>query len=104
LRLEPAQRQRIEQILKESQERLHTSWQQIAPQFREELQNTHEKIKTELSPNQRVKFEEISRTRGPRRLEDQPGPEPKRDRLRNASPTKSPTGAPPSRVAVPDPN
>ena len=59
LDLTPEQRQRIEAIVKESQERIRTLAEDLAPQTRGELRRMREKIREELTPEQRRKFEKL---------------------------------------------
>ena len=61
LHLDPDQRERIGQIIKESQERNKELWQEIAPQMREEFKRVTEDIRKELSPQQERKFQEMLR-------------------------------------------
>jgi len=59
LELTPDQRERIERILKEGQERTRQIWETVAPDMRKELQLVRERIKVELTPPQRRRFEEL---------------------------------------------
>jgi len=59
LELTPEQRERIERILKEGQERTRQIWDAVAPDMRKELQLVRERIKVELTPEQRRRFEEL---------------------------------------------
>ncbi len=61
LHLQPEQRARIFDIIKESQERSRGIWEQIAPQMRDELKRTTEEIRSELSPEQQRRFNEMLR-------------------------------------------
>jgi hypothetical protein len=61
LHLQPEQRTRILDIIKESQERSRGIWEQIAPQMRDELKRTTEDIRSELSPEQQRHFNEMLR-------------------------------------------
>jgi Spy/CpxP family protein refolding chaperone len=69
LNLTSAQRERIEAILRESQERMKALWEPIAPQANAEFQQVRERILAELSPEQKAQFEELSKMRGPRNRE-----------------------------------
>jgi DNA-binding MarR family transcriptional regulator len=59
LDLTPEQRERIERILREGQERSRQIWETIAPDMRKEFQLVRERIKVELTPEQRRRFEEL---------------------------------------------
>jgi hypothetical protein len=59
LRLEPGQRQRIQQILEESQKRNKEIWEKIAPEIREEMKRSREEIQRELTPEQKRRMEEL---------------------------------------------
>ena len=61
LNLEPAQRERVQQIIKASQERNKALWEQIAPQMREELKRVTGEIRQELDPQQQRRFMELRR-------------------------------------------
>ena len=65
LNLTPKQREHIEAILHESQEHTRKIWLQIAPEMRAEMARVREKIRAELTPAQRQRFEEL--VRRPRR-------------------------------------
>jgi Spy/CpxP family protein refolding chaperone len=66
LELTPDQRQRIEAIVKESQERVRALAEDLAPRTREELRRMREKIREELTPEQRRKFERLDEGLRPR--------------------------------------
>jgi len=78
LYLGPDQRERIDQILRESQERTRLLWESIAPQARAEQRRVRERIREELQPDQRSKFDESFKMRGPGRFETHPREESKR--------------------------
>ena len=61
LHLQPEQRARILDIIKESQERGRGIWEQIAPQMRDELKRTTGEIRAQLSPEQQRRFNEMLR-------------------------------------------
>jgi len=63
LDLTPAQRERMEQIVRESQERMKQLWEPIAPHAREEARRVRERILAELNPEQAKKFEQLSKPR-----------------------------------------
>jgi len=80
LDLTATQCQRIEAVVKESQERIRTLAEDVAPQTRGELRRMRERIREELTPEQRRKFEKLDeglrqREGGPKRGE-RPSPAP----------------------------
>ena len=82
LNLTPEQHERVEKIIREGQERSRKLWEGVSPEMRKELQSVHEKIRAELTADQRRRFEQL--------LKNQPRPNPnnpennpqQRDRLR----------------------
>jgi Spy/CpxP family protein refolding chaperone len=91
LDLTPEQRQRIERILREGQERTRQLWETISPDMRKELQLVRERIKVELTPEQRRHFEELMRR--PLRPPGNPDESLPRERLRQ-NPNPVPESAP----------
>lgn len=61
LDLTPEQRERIERVIREGQERTRQLWETISPDVRKELQLVRERIKAELTPEQRRRFDELLR-------------------------------------------
>jgi hypothetical protein len=59
LDLMPDQKERIDKIIKESQERSHDIMEPVAPQLREELQRTKDQFRAVLTPAQQVRFDAI---------------------------------------------
>jgi hypothetical protein len=59
LDLSPEQHERIEKIIHEGQDKSRKLWESVAPDLRKELQSVHEKIRAELSPEQRRRFEQL---------------------------------------------
>jgi Spy/CpxP family protein refolding chaperone len=74
LRLTPEQRQQVDKIMVEGQERVRELRSRIDPELRKELQQTREQIRAVLTPEQREQFEQMMK-RAPRRSErgDLPG-------------------------------
>jgi Spy/CpxP family protein refolding chaperone len=66
LNLTPDQRSRVTGIIRETQGRMKALWEDIAPKTREEMKQMRERIRAELSPEQRKKFEEIFKQRAER--------------------------------------
>lgn len=86
LNLTPQQHGRIEKIIREGQENSRKLWEGVAPEMRKELQSVHEKIRNELTPEQRRRFEMLLKN-APRPNPNNPdnGPQPPdrmRDRMR----------------------
>lgn len=59
LNLSADQRQRIDKILKESQERSRKLMEPVAPQLRQEVERTKSEFRQQLTPEQRRKFDEV---------------------------------------------
>jgi Spy/CpxP family protein refolding chaperone len=59
LNLAPAQRDRIEAIVRDSQERMKTVRDEVGKKIGEEFRDMRQKIRGELTPDQRRKFAEI---------------------------------------------
>ncbi len=79
LDLTTGQRERIDLILKESQERTRLLMEPIAPRIREELQRTKDEFRAALLPEQQAKFDELlKRQPRPRDLRRPPGSSPGR--------------------------
>jgi Spy/CpxP family protein refolding chaperone len=70
LNLTQVQREKIEKILRESQERTKPLWDQITPQLRDESRRTREAIRAELTSEQQKTFEKFFKPRYPRRMDD----------------------------------
>lgn len=68
--LSPEQRERIERILKESQERTKLIREKMAPEMRDELKKVRDEIRAELEPEQQEKFEKATKVRTPRKSDD----------------------------------
>ena len=83
LDLTPAQRQRVEAIIHDSQDRMKTVWDEVGPKIREEFREMRQKIRGELTPVQRKHFEEIMKQHDERNRRDV-----------NPRPTQSPAEKP----------
>jgi hypothetical protein len=98
LALTPAQRERIEQYLRDSQEQTRQLWETIAPRADEVHRKLRERIKGELTEAQQKRYEEVFRPRGPGRPSDPKG----RDGWRGADGHRGPrSNEPPSRPTEP---
>ena len=101
LKLSPEQRERIERLVRESQENTRKLWEQVGPQMRKELAEVKEKIREDLTPPQRKRFEELMKRQQVRRPEAATAPaRAPRDSRRAAPP---PEGPPPP-AGNPPPN
>lgn len=61
LDLTPEQRESVDKILKDSQERTHKLMEPVAPKLREEFQRAKEEFRAVLTPEQLKRFDEINR-------------------------------------------
>jgi len=69
------QREKVEKILAEGQERIRLIRSKSEPEIRKEMQNVHEQIKSLLAPEQREQFERMTRQRFNQRSEPTNAPE-----------------------------
>ena len=92
--LTPEQRERIEKILAEGQERNRQLWERILPEIRREMQQTHERIRAVLNPEQQQRFEELMKQR-PSRKGDEPFAPRRGPRDGSERPAGRPDAAPP---------
>ncbi len=72
LDLNPEQRARIEKIITEGQIQTKEMWEPVAKQMRQEMQQVRERIRAELTPEQKLRFEELLKQRPPRRPVEPP--------------------------------
>ncbi len=97
LNLSTEQREHVDDILHEGQERIKKIWEPYAAKMREEMNDVREKIHAELTPDQKKRFDELmkrpsrkpddaSTNRPPRRLDDSPTNRPPREGRRSSSP------------------
>lgn len=56
------QKQHVDKIFHDSQERMKPVWEQISPQLRGEIERVQNDIRAELTPEQRQKFDELLKT------------------------------------------
>lgn len=59
LQLTPEQRERVEQVIRDSHERTRKLWEQVGPPMRREIVEVRERISAELTPRQRLRFEQL---------------------------------------------
>ena len=81
IQLTDEQRARIEKIITEGQEHNKQLWNRVLPEMRREMQETKERIRAELKPEQVKRFEELMKQR-PQRKGNEPTTQPDR-RLRD---------------------
>ena len=81
LSLTSGQRERIDAIMKESQERVKKLMEPVNPKIREEVQRTREEFREVLTPEQRVRFDELlkKQQKQQQRSRDQRQPPPPSD-------------------------
>ena len=75
LALTRQQRERIEKIMTESQERTRLLWELVGPEMRDEVMHVREDIREELRPEQHAKFEELMKQRPRRPMGPEPRPQ-----------------------------
>lgn len=59
LGLDPEQRGKIESYLRESQENVRHLWAPVAPKVRAEMDALRDRIRSELTPEQQAKFDQV---------------------------------------------
>ena len=75
LKLTSEQRDKVEKLMVEGQERIRQMRSKLEPEMRKEMQSVNEQIKTILTPEQREQFERIMKQRFPLRPEQAGQPE-----------------------------
>jgi Spy/CpxP family protein refolding chaperone len=74
LDLNPEQRERIDKILKESQDRTRVIMEPVSGNLRDELKRTRDEFREALTPEQRMRFDELlKRQQHPKDQRRQPG-------------------------------
>ena len=71
LKLAPEQRRSVGKILDESQTRTKELWEKIAPEMRDEMKRSREKMRGVLTPDQNQRLDELMK-RGPKPPKDGP--------------------------------
>ncbi len=118
LRLSPEQAERIDRLIKESQQRTRELWEPMAPRFQAEMERLKAAVDAELTPEQRAMAAELQKRRFSRPWEDRsPGRRPEgqggpRRRGPEAEREEAPRGSPPpwrapdrsSKLPSPDPS
>lgn len=69
LRLTPEQREQVNKLMSEGQERIRELRQKVDPEVRKEMQKTHEQIQALLTPEQRDLFQRLMKQRQQRRTD-----------------------------------
>ena len=70
VRLSPEQRERIEKIIADGQQRNKELWKRIAPELRQQNVQTKDRIREALTPEQRERFDELMKQRQPRHSDE----------------------------------
>lgn len=70
LKLTPDQKEKIQKIISDGQEKNHSIWTNVAPQFRDVIMETHRQIRDELTPDQQKKFAELLKELHPPRRQN----------------------------------
>jgi Spy/CpxP family protein refolding chaperone len=93
LDLTAVQREQIEAILSESQERTRKLWEQVGPKMKEEFQQTSKRISDELTAPQKIRFEELLQEQKAHRRPEDPRRSGERKKVedRRAAPSFAPT-------------
>ena len=65
LKLTPEQHATISKIIAEGQEQNREIWTNVAPKMREEMEQVHQRIRAELTPEQQKKFEAMTKQFAP---------------------------------------
>lgn len=91
LDLSPEQREKVEKIMKESQERTKAIREKIAPELREEVKRLREQIRAELSPEQQKVFDEAVKSKPPKKGDDKKTDEPGERKRRSAATNQPPS-------------
>jgi len=91
LNLTPGQREPIDKVLKEGQERMKKLMETIEPRRREEYKRTLEEFRALLTPEQRQRFDALLKQQ--QRARDQRKAAPPRERSLSSPPPASPPAA-----------
>jgi len=104
LRLTSEQRERVDQIMAEGQERMRELRASLEPQTRKQMLETRDQIHALLTPAQREQFEELMKKRSTRRSDGPTQPQRERrlhDQPKSIPPHDAPSGGVPSAPASP---
>lgn len=75
IQLTEEQRSRIEKIITEGQDRNQQLWHRMLPEMRREMQDTKERIRAVLNPEQIKRFEELMKQRPQRKGDESASPD-----------------------------
>lgn len=97
LKLTSEQRDKVEKLMAEGQERIRQMRSNLEPEMRKEMQGVNERIKSILTPEQRQQFERIMKQRFPLRSDQPNQPERRFREPRGEQPRSRPpeVGEPP---------
>jgi hypothetical protein len=97
LELRPDQQEKIAQIVNESQNRIKILFELVGPEMREEMRQVRDSIRSVLTPEQKLKFDELRKHR--RGRQNGRGAEGRRSRTSssNSIPTRE-SSAPPAQT------
>lgn len=96
LGLSPEQRERIDKLIKDSQQRTRQLWEPLAPKFQAEMERLKAAVDAELTPEQRQKATELHKRRLNRPWgERSPGRWPEGQGPRRRGPDRPGEGGPP---------
>ncbi len=70
VKLTPEQRERIEQVIREGQDRNRQIWDRVSPELRKEISEARRQIQAVLRPDQRLRFDEMMKQRSQRRSDE----------------------------------
>ena len=93
LRLTPEQHAAISKIIAEGQEQNREIWTNVAPKMRKEMEQVHQRIRAELTPEQQKQFETMTKQFAPHGPPHDPTPGGPRPATNNV-PTPAPGGTP----------
>jgi Spy/CpxP family protein refolding chaperone len=97
LKLDADQKKRVEKILDESQKRTKDIWEKVAPEMREEMKRSREKMREVLSAEQNTRLDELMK-HAPKPGEPKPPREGAPESVSNLPPVTPP---PPEQVQNP---
>ncbi|TAL01259.1 MAG: hypothetical protein EPO07_08640 [Verrucomicrobia bacterium] len=92
--LTSGQREKIEAIIREGQERTREIMQPVQPQLQKEMRVTQERIRDILTEEQRARFDELMKMRPQRRADDPSQPERRNREPRRPFPPPDSNGEP----------
>lgn len=94
LNLSSEQRERIDQILKESHERMKKLWESVSPKADEEFKKVRSLILAELTSEQAIRYEEVFKSYGSKRRRSEGDRNSQKPGESRPEPAKGAAGAP----------